>query len=476
MYRSQSSSRTFQQDLWKLCDRHGVVADVYIARKLSKSGRRFGFVRFIKNPDQVTLLEDLNKIWIGSYHLFASVARFDRKHNKQMKQPNKKQSIPTKSRDTSHSIHTMEGRSFASVLNGKEGAQKTTSVGSITKRITLENSDLLELSDTSSIVLAKKNKEMEWYFTQRKFVSHNFIPDERMIWIEIEGLPLNARTVNAFKRIASNWGETVFVDEDADENIASGRSGASYNDIHDINELQEEEGEINDKEEPFGHQINAPGSTRARERAERVKTTSPSVLLTYGDHVVDDRQKQTSTNSPSKPPGFEGFNIQETQKIQSQGKTSRVCPSNASSQSVRPSHTKRSQSKMGQSTGSMIDNFLRHINMGNAPWFTGGSPESSLSARISRQHGVKHGLVEDSYIGGACRNQQSVLLLMFAEHHCRVRPYTREVLVLSTNLEIQTKHYSLVFRNRRGDEARIKKTWYNQVRIADYISTFKLSG
>ncbi|GKD41083.1 DNA helicase [Tanacetum coccineum] len=45
------------------------------------------------------------------------------------------------------------------------------------------------------------------------------------------------------------------------------------------------------------------------------------------------------------------------------------------------------------------------------------------------------------------------------KHHCRVRPYTREVLVLSTNLEIQTKHYPLVFRNRRGDEARIKKTW-----------------
>ncbi|GJR58077.1 hypothetical protein Tco_1500239 [Tanacetum coccineum] len=45
------------------------------------------------------------------------------------------------------------------------------------------------------------------------------------------------------------------------------------------------------------------------------------------------------------------------------------------------------------------------------------------------------------------------------KHHCRVRPYTREVLVLSTNLKIQTKHYALVFRNRKGDEARIKKTY-----------------
>nr|GEU95680.1 hypothetical protein [Tanacetum cinerariifolium] len=44
------------------------------------------------------------------------------------------------------------------------------------------------------------------------------------------------------------------------------------------------------------------------------------------------------------------------------------------------------------------------------------------------------------------------------KRHCHVRPYTQEVLVFSTNLEIQTKHYSLVFRNRKGDEARIKKT------------------
>ncbi|GJZ38369.1 hypothetical protein Tco_0584932 [Tanacetum coccineum] len=44
------------------------------------------------------------------------------------------------------------------------------------------------------------------------------------------------------------------------------------------------------------------------------------------------------------------------------------------------------------------------------------------------------------------------------KHHCRVRTYTREVLVLSTNLKIQTKHCPLVFKNRRGDEARIKKT------------------
>ncbi|GKD58223.1 hypothetical protein Tco_1295732 [Tanacetum coccineum] len=54
------------------------------------------------------------------------------------------------------------------------------------------------------------------------------------------------------------------------------------------------------------------------------------------------------------------------------------------------------------------------------------------------------------------------------KHHCRVRSYTREVLVISTNLDIQKNHYPLDFRNRRGNEARIKNTWYNQGLVNEY--------
>ncbi|GJX72633.1 retrotransposon protein, putative, ty1-copia subclass [Tanacetum coccineum] len=62
------------------------------------------------------------------------------------------------------------------------------------------------------------------------------------------------------------------------------------------------------------------------------------------------------------------------------------------------------------------------------------------------------------------------------KHHCRVRSYTREVLVISTNLDIQKNHYPLDFRNRRGDEARIKNTWYNQEEgkpVAAYVIQMK---
>ncbi|GKA05322.1 hypothetical protein Tco_0684442 [Tanacetum coccineum] len=52
------------------------------------------------------------------------------------------------------------------------------------------------------------------------------------------------------------------------------------------------------------------------------------------------------------------------------------------------------------------------------------------------------------------------------KHHCRVRSYTREVLVISTNLDIQKNHYPLDFRNRRGDEARIKNTFMGRISFA----------
>ncbi|GJY25414.1 glucan endo-1,3-beta-glucosidase 4-like protein [Tanacetum coccineum] len=214
-----------KRDIGGMCDfgGTGILTNV-------DPSRRFGFVRFIKNPDQANLLEDLNKIWIGSHHLFASIARFDRKQNSQPNQSHQKQSNNTKPHETGHASHTTGGRSYASVLNGKEGTQKPVLAGPITKNITLENSDLLELSDTSSVVLAKG----DFWALDCNSADESLRLKFKNIRRRNYGLPLNAWTTNAFKKIAGNWGETVFVDEDADENIANGRE------IHCIKESQEE--------------------------------------------------------------------------------------------------------------------------------------------------------------------------------------------------------------------------------------------
>ncbi|GKE52331.1 RNA-directed DNA polymerase, eukaryota [Tanacetum coccineum] len=244
------------KDLWKTCSEHGTVADVYIARKLSKIGRRFAFVRFLKVKNTGSLIDDLNKIWIGTYHLFAAMARFGRKPNdasiptqKPIHPQKQIKPIPTPS-------HVNSNRSYASALNGKSSQNQVPKETVILKSVTLDASDLIEICEMRNVILVKardvhlilninnvlrkegfygfqakyiggmwlwiefdsiescqklqSNSEMSWYFTKMKHVTQTFKVDDRMVWIEIGGLPLNAWTPKAFKRLLVS-GENRFL-------------------------------------------------------------------------------------------------------------------------------------------------------------------------------------------------------------------------------------------------------------------------
>ncbi|GJR86661.1 nucleotide-binding alpha-beta plait domain-containing protein [Tanacetum coccineum] len=70
------------QDLWDICNKWGVVIDVYVAAKRSKSDHRFGFVRFINVNDINQLVSNLRTAWMGGFHLFADVAKYGRTYNR----------------------------------------------------------------------------------------------------------------------------------------------------------------------------------------------------------------------------------------------------------------------------------------------------------------------------------------------------------------------------------------------------------
>ncbi|KAJ0668131.1 putative RNA recognition motif domain, nucleotide-binding alpha-beta plait domain superfamily [Helianthus annuus] len=63
-------------DLVHVMKGFGVIQGTYIARKYDKLGKRFGFVSFINIEDPLRLEEDLKDVWIGSYKLYAVLARF----------------------------------------------------------------------------------------------------------------------------------------------------------------------------------------------------------------------------------------------------------------------------------------------------------------------------------------------------------------------------------------------------------------
>ncbi|KAJ0641671.1 putative RNA recognition motif domain, nucleotide-binding alpha-beta plait domain superfamily [Helianthus annuus] len=64
------------QDLKVVLGGFGRYEGAYIARKLDKWGKRFAFVSFAEVNDSGRMVEAISDVWIGSYKLFITVARF----------------------------------------------------------------------------------------------------------------------------------------------------------------------------------------------------------------------------------------------------------------------------------------------------------------------------------------------------------------------------------------------------------------
>nr|GEZ06585.1 hypothetical protein [Tanacetum cinerariifolium] len=406
-------------DLWNHCEKHGTVADVYIAQKLSKIRRRFAFVRFLKVKNIVSLLESLNKIWIGSYHIFAAKARFERKLSAANKTtPNQIPKTLSKPQPkVSAASHANPSRSYATALNGKTSNFSDYNEKFILKSVTLDKSDLIDTPDLRKVIFIKVRDVHLILNINNVLKKEGFFgfKCKYIVWIEIGGLPLNAWTSKAFKKIAENWGEPLFVDEDPQENVATGRvciktriqdqisetckvmiHDKSFNVrikefvgwVPDIKDLEYESStnseadnsddlEVNDRDDheveegeiPFtteNHNVEIHKPTETSEVEVVMNTQWPNGAEGFVDPQNDAKapnqpSKETQGNqkedseSISKPPGFEGYKNHYTQKSNR--------PSASSFTTAKNSRISKSHSKSHH--GSMIDAFISHIKIGN---------------------------------------------------------------------------------------------------------------
>ncbi|GJY86913.1 RNA-directed DNA polymerase, eukaryota [Tanacetum coccineum] len=244
---------TRAKDLWELCNAYGSVVDVYIPFKKSKAGKRFAFIRFIKVNNFERLIQNLCTIWIGSFRLHANLVRFQKEHVHRVSPLNKETNSGTFKKNISKSSCMGNSRgSFASILKG--GTQYQSFYAPSSPALVLDDSCLNEgdfsnslmgqVKDASSIpnlyiILSKEGFHDTKFFylgglwvlvsfdsriTLEKFRNHVgigswlssikpacnlFVADERIIWVSIEGLPLNAWTFNTFSKIAAKWGKLV---------------------------------------------------------------------------------------------------------------------------------------------------------------------------------------------------------------------------------------------------------------------------
>lgn len=256
--------------LWKVCQPFGRIVDAFIANKRSKLGKRFGFVRFLGVSNVDNFVKTLSNIWIGSYHLYCSVSRFQRSL--------KRETNSTHQNATAHSHPVMSSyepyiynakRSYVSVAQGENTSKETTQEKVKTNLIHLDDSDLIKVDDISKVALVKMknvdtisnlyhlcknegfvglkilyvgglwiwfqfnseaacaafkaNASLKKLWTAVRTVSPSFKVDERMIWLEIHGLPLCAWGSNAYKKVANHFGRFMFFDSDFDTCMGLGR-------------------------------------------------------------------------------------------------------------------------------------------------------------------------------------------------------------------------------------------------------------
>ncbi|GJS77855.1 RNA-directed DNA polymerase, eukaryota, reverse transcriptase zinc-binding domain protein [Tanacetum coccineum] len=244
-----------------MCDKNNlerVVFQVLAAKTQcnlrTKEGKRFGFVRFINVFNVDRLVNNLCTIWVGQFKLHANKARFQRAtlnkgqgadHKKvaNSSRPNSGDSGSSNSYVNAVKNHkSVDHDSPAIVLDEDCALSKDLSsslMGRIKEFASLTNLKnalmnegfvdlnvsylgelwvLLEFSSVKSKEAFRDNVGVSSWFSEIRQASFDINPDGRIVWVEIEGVPLKLWTLNTFKRIVTRWGNLIDTN-DSDGNL-----------------------------------------------------------------------------------------------------------------------------------------------------------------------------------------------------------------------------------------------------------------
>nr|GEX30015.1 RNA-directed DNA polymerase, eukaryota, nucleotide-binding alpha-beta plait domain protein [Tanacetum cinerariifolium] len=230
------------KELWNTCSKFGTILDVFIPNKVSKQGKRYAFYRFKKVSNVDSLITSLRSVWLGSFHMYANVARFNR------------DTKPSDSQNSYSNVSLNASKpSYANVLERqKEVPQKHDEpvmvleegtlnfegepvlVGYVKEFKSLSNLHnvfysgefsgfkitylgsfwvMLEFDSFQSYENFRTHETINSWFSSVTHWTPQFEFHDRVVWIDVEGAPLKAWSETTFNKIASKWGELVLMDD-----------------------------------------------------------------------------------------------------------------------------------------------------------------------------------------------------------------------------------------------------------------------
>ncbi|KAK8675404.1 hypothetical protein V6N13_033471 [Hibiscus sabdariffa] len=249
--------------LWATFGHHGDVIDAFIPTKRSIRGRKFGFVRYASKTDADRAIARLNGFRLFGYRIEVSIAKFEsrtsywKKVNRGQTSEARYQKVPVKTQmeqrgpkgaqsDSEHSTwqdHSSQEVKTRKKVTGHVEEETLWKLQSSLVGFTASENDsrrisdrlcywglgeikvkkmagrvfLLEIEDKQ---LYSSLKETGWsmlleIFTEICPWSESFRTPERTVWIELNGVPPHCWNHQTFKRIAEQWGELIFLGENA---------------------------------------------------------------------------------------------------------------------------------------------------------------------------------------------------------------------------------------------------------------------
>nr|GEW82072.1 RNA-directed DNA polymerase, eukaryota [Tanacetum cinerariifolium] len=167
------------RDLWKICEGYGKVVDVFIPNRKSKAGKRFAF-----GMDKLKCMFLLVHMRRLLKHVIGRVKEIN---------------------------YTPNLRSL--LMDGGFPDVKLMYIGGMWVMLEFDKVD-------TKMKLLQHTGVNSWFQVLQDAV-HDFVSDERIFWVDIEGIPLNVWSRETFLRIGKKWGETMDIEDNFDS--SSGR-------------------------------------------------------------------------------------------------------------------------------------------------------------------------------------------------------------------------------------------------------------
>nr|GFA05507.1 RNA-directed DNA polymerase, eukaryota, nucleotide-binding alpha-beta plait domain protein [Tanacetum cinerariifolium] len=244
------------RDLWKVCEGYGKVVDVFILNHKSKAGKRFAFVRFVRVEDIDRLVRNLCTIWIGRLHLYANVVRYERPSRtynsagyRQTKvyvsagsyvtvvKGNSPSSVPVTYHSSSPTLMLDDSCVIERDLS-KHAMGRVKDINSIPNLQSLLMDEgfpdvklmyiggmwvMLEIDKVDTKMKLLQQTGVNSWFQVLQDAVHDFVSDEHIVWVDIEGIPLNVWSRETFLRIGKKWGETMDIEDNFDSSFGRKR-------------------------------------------------------------------------------------------------------------------------------------------------------------------------------------------------------------------------------------------------------------